>query len=667
MLLKSVSFRDYCLYAGEQTFDLTPRSAEVEAMSKKPVVLFGGKNGAGKTTLLDALRLGLYGRQSFGTISENNYKKELQSRIHVSRTSGHRANSSKIVIEFDLASQGHTNSYSIERIWELRNEKIDERLRVLKDGLLLDETETKHWPSFIAEIVPERLSQLFFFDGEKIKNIAEDISSNQAIASSIRTLLGLDIVERLKIDLGIYLTTRVEVSKAKDFQALLKDSQSHLVSVNQEIQNSISTLAENNTDILGIQSEIRKLKVKLNELGQSFAEKLSENEEREEELKNRLKKYESDFRAQTETGLAFALCPRLIDRFITQLSKEECHKKYQGFGKESLLLEKKLQAGINNFDQVAGQTKSAFLTLVRETFSEYKAPEQELEFMHDLPEKTLGKIIHSIEESPKASVKRVKTIHRKYEETFEELRVTKSELEKAPSEELIQPIVEELTNLSKQEGELESKRKQLKIELKQLESRKSEIQREIIKSEKEIERLEKDNEKVQYVEKLRNALDDYECEVTKMKIASLEHAVADCFKSIIRKPKFAESVTVDPETFETNLYDLNGVLIPRSVLSSGEKQIFAISMLWGLAKTSGRPLPVVIDTPLGRLDSEHRKNLIQNYFPQASHQVIMLSTDTEVDEELYRDLEPHLSHCYHLVYDAEAGMTMAENNYFWKA
>ena len=65
---------------------------------------------------------------------------------------------------------------------------------------------------------------------------------------------------------------------------------------------------------------------------------------------------------------------------------------------------------------------------------------------------------------------------------------------------------------------------------------------------------------------------------------------------------------------------------------------YAISMLWALARTSGRPLPMIIDTPLGRLDSEHRANLVQRYFPAASHQVILLSTDTEVDGRLLAEL-----------------------------
>jgi DNA sulfur modification protein DndD len=75
---------------------------------------------------------------------------------------------------------------------------------------------------------------------------------------------------------------------------------------------------------------------------------------------------------------------------------------------------------------------------------------------------------------------------------------------------------------------------------------------------------------------------------------------------------------------------------------------------------------VIIDTPLGRLDSDHRRNLIENYFPNAGHQVILLSTDTEVDEELYNTLQPHISHCYHLKYNDQERYTSAKQEYFWK-
>src|SRR5205807_8012674 len=92
---------------------------------------------------------------------------------------------------------------------------------------------------------------------------------------------------------------------------------------------------------------------------------------------------------------------------------------------------------------------------------------------------------------------------------------------------------------------------------------------------------------------------------------------------------------------------------------------YSLSVLWALAKASGRPLPMVIDTPLGRLDSEHRGHLVDRYFPHTSHQVIILSTDTEIDRTYVRTLTPSISHSYQLRYDQGDARCIIEDGYFW--
>ena len=189
MLLRSVSFRDYCLYSGTHYFDLTPRHTDSQdgtVARKRPIILFGGKNGAGKTTLLDAIRLTLYGKQSLdGNISEADYKQELKSRIHRSKNGSAPASGSSVGVEFDFSASGVTDTYKVERFWDIEGQQLKEFLKVTMNGSLLEGVDAEHWSSFIAEIVPERLSQLFFFDGEKIQNIAEDVSSNRSIATSL--------------------------------------------------------------------------------------------------------------------------------------------------------------------------------------------------------------------------------------------------------------------------------------------------------------------------------------------------------------------------------------------------------------------------------------------------------------------------------------------------
>src|SRR5699024_6098159 len=105
--------------------------------------------------------------------------------------------------------------------------------------------------------------------------------------------------------------------------------------------------------------------------------------------------------------------------------------------------------------------------------------------------------------------------------------------------------------------------------------------------------------------------------------------------------------------------------ISKRDISAGEKQIYAIAILEALAKTSGRKLPLIIDTPLGRLDSHHRDKVIHNYLPQASHQVIVLSTDTEIDQHYYQKLQPKISHAYHIVFDQATRSSYAHEGYFW--
>jgi DNA sulfur modification protein DndD len=118
--------------------------------------------------------------------------------------------------------------------------------------------------------------------------------------------------------------------------------------------------------------------------------------------------------------------------------------------------------------------------------------------------------------------------------------------------------------------------------------------------------------------------------------------------------------------FSVTLYDRQSQPLPKAQLSAGEKQIYAISMLWALGKVSGRPLPIIVDTPLARLDREHRKLLVRHYFPVASHQVILLSTDTEVDQSSFVELRRHITREYNLEFDpAECDTTIAPG-YFWK-
>jgi DNA sulfur modification protein DndD len=149
------------------------------------------------------------------------------------------------------------------------------------------------------------------------------------------------------------------------------------------------------------------------------------------------------------------------------------------------------------------------------------------------------------------------------------------------------------------------------------------------------------------------------------KIEALQDSFVETFGRLMRKRGSIHRAEIDPKTFAVELFGLDHQRINKNKLSAGEKQIYAVAMLDALAQTSGNHLPIIIDTPLGRLDSKHRDKLVNQYFPSASHQVILLSTDTEIDLHHYADLQKHCSRRLHISFDQDRGCSNIETGYFF--
>ena len=157
--------------------------------------------------------------------------------------------------------------------------------------------------------------------------------------------------------------------------------------------------------------------------------------------------------------------------------------------------------------------------------------------------------------------------------------------------------------------------------------------------------------------------------ISNLVIKQLEKEFVASYTNLARKDDLHISAVINPQTFDVNLVDEHGIQINRKAMSAGEKQIYAISILEALGRTSGRKLPIIIDTPLGRLDSHHRVKLIERYFPDASHQVIILSTDTEVDENYFSQgkFGSSISHAYEIQFNGETKASKLAEGYFWES
>ena len=101
-------------------------------------------------------------------------------------------------------------------------------------------------------------------------------------------------------------------------------------------------------------------------------------------------------------------------------------------------------------------------------------------------------------------------------------------------------------------------------------------------------------------------------------------------------------------------------------LSKGERQIFILALYWAIIEISGQNIPFVIDTPYARIDANHRREISEKFFPNISNQVIILSTDEEINEEYYKIIKPYISKEYLLINDENENRTTIENNYFFE-
>ena len=159
-------------------------------------------------------------------------------------------------------------------------------------------------------------------------------------------------------------------------------------------------------------------------------------------------------------------------------------------------------------------------------------------------------------------------------------------------------------------------------------------------------------------------LEAYAVELQRRKTGTLGATITKCYKQLANKKNLIQEIVMNPETLDMQYLDENGNEVSKESLSAGEKQLMIIAILWALALCSKKKLPVIIDTPLSRLDSQHRTSIISTYFPNASDQTIILSTDTEIDQNYYEMMKNSVGDEFTLVYSEETKSTSIKKGYF---
>lgn len=668
---------NFGLYPGEHVINVQP---SLDAgTTDRPIILVGGKNGAGKTTILEAVRLCLYGPAALGKGTKRaTYEAYLLNRIHRQLGAPLSHTFAGVGVGFVHTIGGTTHTFTMRRMWERRRSGVSETIQITRDGAPLNDQELSWWDQFLHDLLPPGLADLFFFDGEKIQSLADD-PDYRMLGESIRSLLGLDLLDRLRGDLSVYLA-RQRKSGGVGLDDQLAELRARRDAVEVEFSAAYTELGHLNSLVAHKQAKVEATERLLASEGGGVAAQRDALKQRAEVLQETIRRYERVIAEYANGLLPFAAIPQFAGALKARLELDERVEQYiqvstvadyfvEEFARR-LMWEDDWSSGT----RLSTQQREKLIKSLNKTaraihtslVSDGDSPLADETVIHPLEKDARRELIGWLDQATGLLPQQLAEVGQSLEAAVAELAQVEAMLPTLPADESIQPILQQLSTLQREVGALELQQQMQDAAVHQIRLKRDALDREEKALFTRLMRGDDPSYRVRLASRAQQVLVRYEAVLRRAKITELEESIAACFARLSRKGHYIKRVEIDPETFATTLYNQKGDALPREQLSAGEKQIYAVAVLWALRLVSGRTLPIIVDTPLGRLDSEHRQRLVQRYFPQASHQVVLLSTDTEIDATLYEDLKPAITRAYQLTYQPGEASSRVEEGYFWQ-
>ena len=652
MLLNSIILHDFGAYGGRHKFDLLPRGG-------RPVVLLGGTNGSGKTTLFRSIRLCLYGRDSMpaGTTLKR-YHEAIMKMFHRDRVAEKSADEASISLKIQYGDSIDAPHYTVTRSWRNSGGRVDETMRVVRSDVPEDRNMAPaERQTFIDRMLPRGTTDLFFFDGEHIRSMAESGREGMHIKSSLDALLGLDAVVRLHRDIGLHVL-RSSSADGAGAAAEIATKTAEKGIIMERIDGMMEKLAFHRAEMERSRSELASMEDEFHRIGGRFAEKRQSLAESKGGLEYKLNGIEEKIRSACSGAMPMLMLPGLLEQLWKDLAAD--------IEKTKSIMSR----------EVVGDVMAEFGRCAKSARIEPASASRLFDVMQEVMKKkykTGGSLVFGFSldelEAMRQDAGRIDRdllemagLGEEHDAIRRELTEIKSMLDAAPQLDEAGPLFSKITGISCEIGEMEGEIQMLAGLVAQERSlltlRNAEIRKLLAGRKKEI----KAASGLELAPKVQDALEEFAQRLRDEKAGLLEINILECIRRLFHKKDFVTAVSVDRDTFDVTMMR-HSIVITRDMLSPGELQMQATAIMWGIAMTSGRRLPFVIDTPLARLDVEHRRNLVGDFYPNAGRQIIIFSTDSEIAGSHYERLRPHVSHTILITYDAERGAA-ATDGYF---
>jgi len=652
VIFEQVKLYNFGIYQGEHTVDLDVTD------HNKPVVLFGGLNGGGKTTFLDSLQLALYGKNAKcsnrGKLSYSDYLKQAINRYSKDKFAS-------VSLSFRHTQRTQTKRYEVIRSWEANSNKdITDKVQVLVNGEL-DKLLTDNWNDFVSEFIPQSMSELFFFDGEKIEDLADPVRSAQLLKTGIEALLGLELFTQLSKDLNSQKRRRQE----RNLDSSASKKVEELKQRKELLDNNAISIEENIKKVLetenSLANQLKDIEIQMQTSGASLLDDVNDIQLERKAVISKLEAIDHNLIKLAAGAMPLAIAHNLLKETKAQASLEQ-----EGISFDNA--QKHIKA--NNDELIKRLKASAADDLVEQVNKLLTSMWQESENSLN-QEKYLNTnpVIFNFAESAIESDKtESEELIKQKKELQERLALLDKKLDAVPDSESVKEQIEAKgrieASIAHSKTTLDSLMEEMAQCKTQINENEARLDATLIQQNAEDFEGKRNEQVAEHLVEMKGIVDAFKAQLIKENIATLEKRIKSKFDSLERKSELVAKVKINPETFNLTLLGLDGLALDTKRLSAGERQLLSVAILWALAEASGKEIPTIIDTPMGRLDGKHRTKLVENYFPEAAGQVILLSTDEEIAGQYYKKLKRSVAKEYHISYEEAAKTSTITEGYF---
>ena len=658
MYFTKVELHNFGIYRGTHEMCL------VDKVGEQNITLVGGLNGRGKTTFHDSILIALYGKQAQKYINEKSRSYDRLLLDHINKY----ASDGETYVAVTLVLDDGTR-LRVKRSWTAKGAKADQHIVVEKDGSV-DKYLGENWNYYIEEILPFGIARFFFFNNEKITQLADDISFEQ-IKSSIKSAIGISTIEK-----AIDHADEVIRRKKKALEAFEK---SEINTGYQEVDAQITEidrkLAESTKRANDLERQLEKVVASLEAREKEFWASGGDLSRSRDAIKLEMEKISAEveqirndiLRLVIDASTPLFMCRELVVQsheteailqdneslLYTNKKISEYHKQIiegldnLGLSRNDLLSVKMLISDILNAHlpqgvdlyqskRMSATTMMLYQRLISEVFQSIT---QQIDLLISREETQENQRMNL---DAHLGATDEKTLAMQLFDVLKSLEADKAIAEAEHKRQL--DIIE---NLRRQRDVLVAKRMQL------------------MRAIAEKEHVNDDNARiVKYAAMSIVALNEFKVRLQREKVSKLSRTATDCFRALVEKDSLISAINVDTDTLDVTIWGADGKELLKTQLSAGEQQMFAVSIIWALALTSGYKAPVVIDTPMARLDSSNRANFVTKYLPAASSQVVVLSTDEEITGRYLDMIRENVAGYYTLLYNEEEQYTSIVSGYF---